>query len=473
MLQMIRTSGKVILMSVVAVSLLGSCMKDHSNGVDYITHPYLKDGYYSDGKLFYDMDQTTASVVGSDGGASEIIIPDAIEINEVTYPVGRIKNLGIFKNPENYSQLGVTPNTALASLQLGPCVAAIKPAVEKKDVFFEEVELNPRNEDIYLPALALSTPLKRRYPIRDIVVRSGNPIYDAREGSNCLIHYPSARVIIAGLNAKIPPAIKEIDPCAFAGCEGLAKDGELKLPAGLLSIGYSAFQNCTLERMSLPSTLEAIGVGAFFDNHLKEVVIPSAVMEIGDYAFADNDLTTISVAAANEFYDSRNNCNAIIETATNALIQGCNNTVIPSSVKAINPCAFYECKLIETIQLPDSLAFIGDHAFMNCISLDSICIPDATTSIGRAAFYGCKELTQVVLPKKITIGEGAFRNCDGLAQIGAFVKVAFDDPSEVDPAVFSFSNDQKAYQLIVPEEAEERFQASEWKKYFMSITTYK
>ena len=470
MLQMSRVNGKALLIGVMAVSLMGSCMQDHGGGGDYIAHPYMEGGYYSDGKLFYDMDQKTASVVGTDGGASEVILPDAIEINGETYPLVRIKNLGIFTSPDDYGKFGVTANGGLSSLQLSSTLTSIQSVVQQ-DVLFESVVYDPKEEDAYQPQLAWGAPLKRRYPIKTLVVRAGNQTYDSREGSNCLIQYATGRVVFAGLDAKLPPAIKEIAPCAFVGCEGLNKD--CTLPSGLVNIGYSAFQNCALTQIVLPSSLEVIGSGAFFGNHLREVTIPAAVTEINDYAFASNDLVSISVEPGNETYDSRNDCQAIIETESNKLLQGCENTVIPNEVTAISPCAFYQCNRLKTIDLPDSLTAIGDYAFMDCITLESVVIPDATTSIGKSAFYGCKKLTHVVLSKDVKVGDAAFRNCDGLAEQQASVKVLFDDPSAVDPSVFGFSKkDKKAMMLLVPGEAETRFLESEWRNYFLSISTY-
>ncbi len=470
MLQMSRVNGKALLIGVMAVGLMGSCMQDHGGGGDYIAHPYMEGGYYSDGKLFYDMDQKTASVVGTDGGASEVILPDAIEINGETYPLVRIKNLGIFTSPDDYGKFGVTANGGLSSLQLSSTLTSIQSVVQQ-DVLFESVVYDPKEEDVYQPQLAWGAPLKRRYPIKTLVVRAGNQTYDSREGSNCLIQYATGRVVFAGLDAKVPPAIKEIVPCAFIGCERLDKD--CTLPSGLVNIGYSAFQNCALTKVVLPSSLEVIGSGAFFGNHLREMTIPAAVTEIGDGAFSGNDLTAIVVDPANETYDSRNNCHAIIETESGKLLQGCENTVIPNEVTAIAPCAFYQCNRLKNIDLPDSLVSIGDHAFMDCITLEAAIIPNATTSIGKSAFYGCKKLSQVVLPKGVKVGEGAFRNCDGLADQQSFVKVLFDDPSAVDPAVFSFSKQgKKAMMLLVPNEAETRFLESEWNNYFLSISTY-
>ena len=78
------------------------------------------------------------------------------------------------------------------------------------------------------------------------------------------------------------------------------------------------------------------------------------------------------VESGNPRYDSRNNCNAIIETANNILNFGCKNTIIPNSV-----------------------TYIGVYAFNNCTGLTSIVIPNSVTYIGFYAFYGCTGLTDV------------------------------------------------------------------------------
>jgi hypothetical protein len=66
------------------------------------------------------------------------------------------------------------------------------------------------------------------------------------------------------------------------------------------------------------------------------------VTSIGDMAFPDcTGLNSITVEKGNTKYDSRDNCNAIIETNTNKLIAGCKNTTIPNSVTSIGERAFY------------------------------------------------------------------------------------------------------------------------------------
>ena len=78
------------------------------------------------------------------------------------------------------------------------------------------------------------------------------------------------------------------------------------------------------------------------------------------------------VAEGNTVYDSREQCNAIIDTATNTLIRGCQNTIIPDGVTSIGQQAFDGCKSLTSIVIPDSVTSIEDYAFIGCKSLTSI-----------------------------------------------------------------------------------------------------
>lgn len=117
-------------------------------------------------------------------------------------------------------------------------------------------------------------------------------------------------------------------------------------------------------------------------------------------------------------YDSRNNCNAIIETASNTLIAGCKNTIIPNSVTSIGESAFYKCYGLTSIEIPSSVTIIGGEAFYNCDGLTSIEIPNSVTGIEITAFAYCDNLTSVEIPNSVTsIGEYAFLSCTGLTSI--------------------------------------------------------
>ena len=73
-------------------------------------------------------------------------------------------------------------------------------------------------------------------------------------------------------------------------------------------------------------------------------------------------MTSIEVNSGNKVYDSRNNCNAIIETATNKLILGCKSTIIPNSVTSIGYYAFYGCiNLTIRCEANDKLSDWNEH----------------------------------------------------------------------------------------------------------------
>ena len=146
------------------------------------------------------------------------------------------------------------------------------------------------------------------------------------------------------------------------------------------NIGDWGFNECNgLTSVTIPNSVTTIGTGAFSGcSGLTSITIPNSVTSISSDAFSGcSGLNSIRVKSGNTVYDSHNDCNAIIKTATNTLIAGCKNTVIPHGVTSI-----------------------GNLAFELCSGLTSITIPESVTSIGEGAFWGCNSLTSV------TIGNG-------------------------------------------------------------------
>ena len=215
----------------------------------------------------------------------------------------------------------------------------------------------------------------------------------------------------------IPEGVTSIGSCAFKGCSGLTS---VTIPDGVTSIGYSAFSGCSsLISVTIPNSVTSIEDNAFDGcSGLTSVVIPNSVTSIGEYAFygcsgltsvtIPNSVTSIGylafggcsglesiiVESGNAVYDSRNNCNAIIETTTNILIAGCKNSTIPNSVTSIGG-AFAGCTGLTSVVIPNSVTYICDHAFSRCSSLTSITIGNSVKEIGFEAFCECISLTSI------------------------------------------------------------------------------
>ena len=205
---------------------------------------------------------------------------------------------------------------------------------------------------------------------------------------------------------------------AFRNCSGLSS---INIPNSVLSIGNYAFLGCSgLTSIIIPNSVTIIGGAAFKGcTGLTHLTIPKSVTSIGVYAFSSClDLNSIVVENGNSFYDSRNNCNAIIETLTNTLINGCKNTIIDNSVTSIGEGAFSGITTLTNIDFPNSIKTINSSAFMDCSGLVNITIPNSVTSINNLAFYNCSNISDLSLGESVAyIGQMAFWNCSGLKHL--------------------------------------------------------
>lgn len=252
--------------------------------------------------------------------------------------------------------------------------------------------------------------------------------------------------------------VTSIGDFAFIRCSAITS---VSIPPTVTKIGVAAFQYCEgLTSISLPPKAILYDHAFAFCNGLTSIYIPDSVsVLINSYSslyginpFAScRGIISIVVADGNPYLDSRNNCNAIILTATNVLLSGCQNTVVPSTVTTIGRDSFYACTGLTSLTIPTSVTNIVGTPFIGCSGLTSIIvesgntvydsrnncnaiietssnklllgcrntvIPNNTISIWHFAFSNCYSLDSITIPASVTaIGDEAFSGCTGLAQL--------------------------------------------------------
>lgn len=284
--------------------------------------------------------------------------------------------------------------------------------------------------------------------------------------------------------------VTKIAASSFQQCYTLTN---ITIPNSVTSFGSLAFSECALKSIAIPNKVTTIGSNVFTAcSALTDITISKGVTKIEDGAFSScKSLASIIVDEENPIYDSRENCNAIIETASNTLISGCKNTTIPSSVTTIYSQAFAGCSSLTSITIPINVINLGTNLFQGCTSLSNIIveegnpvydsrencnaiietasntlisgckntiIPSSVTGLGDASFYG-QNITSIIIPNSVTdIGTFAFGYCRSLTK----VDIKATNPPTLGNVAFLYCSDN--LEIYVPKESLDIYKsATGWK----------
>lgn len=197
-------------------------------------------------------------------------------------------------------------------------------------------------------------------------------------------------------NVYLPTTLVEIGKNAFKFCSGLKF---INIPEGITIIKESTFEGCkNLRKLILPTSLKKIENSAFFEcSFLDELIIPVNVEEIKSSSFMYCNFKKITVDNGNKFFDSRNNCNAIIEKSNNKLVRACENTILPNDIQIIGSMAYQNVTINNIFLIPESVIKIESNAFTDCYNLNKIILLSAIIEIENKAFSHNNSLEEIYI----------------------------------------------------------------------------
>ena len=360
-------------------------------------------------------------------GAVTTVIPDTVTIiGNSAFAERDLKEIVIPDSVEVIEDLAFTFCSNLRSVVFSKSLKSIgSRAFEQCDITCLEIPAS-------IESMAIDS--FDRGHLEYIRVDPANPRFDSRDDCNAIIITEANTLVCGSKNTVIPQTVEAIWSRAFE----YTNIEEISIPASVTDICHDAFSSCLLlkkvsieegdylcvhnrafvncvdlKEIKLPESLDMIFSGAFCGcNRLQSLHIPAYTETIEPYIIEGcSNLKELTVAQGNRIYDSREGCNAILETATDKLIAGCVNTVIPETVKIIGEGAFKGLGTLTELIIPASVIVIEDYAFSDNSHLKTVVIKGPVKHLKESAFAGCIALEKLSLPVGVKMISASFEDC--------------------------------------------------------------
>lgn len=339
-----------------------------------------------------------AEVTGSNYHSGDVVIPETVIYDDVTYSVTTIRKNAFTGCSLNSIEIpsSITKICQEAFYNGSASSVKIKDLAAWCNINFESYfKTNPLSTASHL--------FLNDEEIHDLVIPNGvNTITD------------HAFYYFSGLTSvKIPSSVTSIGYECFAYCLGIktVEIGDNTSQEASTVLGGRIFYMCNnIESVVLGNNIVEIGRDAFDGcKAIRSIVIPNSVKTMGSHVFVGCE--SLESVQLSENLKS-------IEWASFSSCYNLKSIIIPDGVEFLGESAFGYCKNLTEVKLPSNLKKIDWCVFRDCTSLTSIDIPDNTHTIYRLAFQGCTNLKTVTLGKSMkNINGGAFAECPALEEI--------------------------------------------------------
>ncbi len=339
-----------------------------------------------------------AEVTGSNYYSGDVVIPEAVTYNDVTYSVTTIRKNAFTGCSLNSIEIpsSITKICQEAFYNGGASSVKIKDLAAWCNINFESYfKTNPLSTASHL--------FLNDEEIHDLVIPDG-----VKTITDHAFYYFSGLTSV-----KIPSSVTSIGYECFAYCLGIktVEIGDNTSQEASTVLGRRIFYMCNnIDSVVLGNNIVEIGKDAFDGcKAIRSIVIPNSVKTIGSHAFLGCE--SLESVQLSENLKS-------IEWATFSSCTNLKSVIIPDGVEFLGETAFGYCTNLTEVKLPSNLKKIDWCVFQGCTSLISIEIPDLTHTIYICAFDGCSNLKTVTLGKSVqNIQNGAFANCPALEEI--------------------------------------------------------